>query len=339
MQSCPEKKSHRRGIALDILPHEKQIIEYEQIINKLKERKQDKALLSAEDVVKLEKKLEKLKKRVYSKLSPWERVMICRHPNRPKTLDFIENICDSFTEFFGDRQYGNDNAIVGGLAKIGGVKFVLIGNEKGNDTESRVYRNFGMLHPEGFRKALRLMRLAEKFRLPILSLIDTQGAYPGMAAEERGQAWAIAENLREMVRLSVPIIVLITGEGCSGGALGTGIGDVVVMLEHSYYSVISPEGCASILWKDASKNKEAASALKLNAESLLELGIVDEVIQEPLGGAHRDPNVVYEKVKENVLKHWNRLSLIPPDELLEFRYLKFRKMGQSAVSTESELLA
>jgi len=202
---------------LDTLPHEKQISEYEKTIEALKKQQGDKALLSDKDIVKLDKKLSQLKKKVYSRLTPWERVSICRHPGRPRTLDYIRKMCDSFTELHGDRKFGDDHAIVGGLAKIGGLKCILIGQAKGNDTESRVYRNFGMLHPEGFRKALRLMHMAEKFKLPIVSLIDTPGAYPGLAAEERGQAWAIAENLRDMVKIAVPIIVVIIGEGCSGG--------------------------------------------------------------------------------------------------------------------------
>lgn len=321
---------------MSILPHEKQIAEYENTINQLKEQKKDQSLLSPEEVSRLDKKLHQLKKKVYAELSPWERVSICRHPARPRTMDFIENVCDSFTELCGDRHYGDDRAIVGGLAKIGGSKFLLMGNEKGHDTESRVYRNFGMLHPEGFRKALRLMRLAEKFSLPIISLIDTPGAYPGMAAEERGQAWAIAENLKEMMRIRVPIFVLLIGEGCSGGALGTGIGDVVAMLEHSYYSVISPEGCASILWKDSSKNTLAASALKLNAEHLLEFGVVDEVVQEPLGGAHQDPRAMYETVRKYFLEKWESIRNTPVEMLLENRYEKFRKMGNFSLEKKED---
>jgi acetyl-CoA carboxylase carboxyl transferase subunit alpha len=314
------------------LPHEKQIEEYEKTILLLKEQKNDKSLLGENDVLKLEEKLEKFKKSIYSKLTSWERVSICRHPKRPRTLEIIDSVCDSFTELFGDRRFGNDNAIVGGLAKIGGVKFILIGNEKGYDTESRVFRNFGMPSPEGFRKALRLMQLAEKFGLPIISLIDTPGAFPGLAAEERGQAWAIAENLREMVRLSTPVIVLVIGEGCSGGALGTAIGDVIGILEHAYYSVISPEGCASILWKDSGKSKIAAASLKLNAENLFEMGIVDEVIKEPLGGAHKDPKEMCSKIKSFILKQWETLKETSPDVLLEQRYQKFRKMGNHTLT-------
>lgn len=312
---------------MDVLPHEKQINEYIQTIEHLKKQNQDNPLFTAE-IRKLEQKLEKLKEKVYAELTPWQRIMICRHPSRPHTIDYVNQMCDSFQELCGDRTFSEDRAIVGGLAKIQGVKFMLIGQEKGNDTESRLERKFGMLNPEGFRKALRLMRLAEKFNLPVVSLLDTQGAYPGLEAEERGQGWAIAQNLREMMRLATPIVVIIIGEGCSGGALGMGVGDAIGMLEHAYYSVISPEGCASILWKDASKNVEAASALKLNAEHLLPLQVIDTIIPEPLGGAHHDPEAVYDNVKKFILEQWQILRMIPPPLLLEQRYLKFRKMGQ-----------
>lgn len=312
---------------MDILPHEKQIYEYLKTIEHLKKQNKGSSLFSSE-VEKLEKKLDELKKKVYSELTPWERVMICRHTSRPHTIDYIHNICDSFQELFGDRTFGDDTAIIGGLAKINGQKCVVIGQEKGNDTESRVYRNFGMLNPEGFRKALRLAKLGEKFMLPVISFLDTPGAYPGLEAEERGQGWAIAHNLREFSRIKTPIIVMIIGEGCSGGALGMGIGDVVAMLEHAYYSVISPEGCASILWKDAAKNVEASSALKLNAEDLIELNLIDTIIKEPLGGAHHDPETVYKDVKTYLLEQYQVLKKIPPEVLLEQRYLKFRKMGK-----------
>ena len=225
------------------------------------------------------------------------------------------------------RAFGDDHSIIGGLAKIGEMRCVLIGQEKGNDTESRIYRNFGMLNPEGFRKAMRLMKLAEKFHLPVVSLIDTPGANPRLEAEERGQGWAIAHNLREMSRLQTPIIIVIIGEGCSGGALGMGVGDVVGMLEHSYYSVISPEGCASILWKEPGKNIDAATALKLNAEDMLGMNIVDVIIKEPLGGAHQDPQAACQSVKDFILEQWQMLKKIRYEVLLEQRYLKFRKIG------------
>lgn len=315
------------GVNLDILPHEKQINEYVKAIEHLKRQSQDNPLFSTE-IRKLEQKLEKLKEKVYSELTPWQRVMICRHPQRPHSIDYIKNICLNFQELSGDRTFGEDRSLIGGLCTIDGQKFVVIGQEKGYDTESRVQRNFGMLNPEGFRKALRLMRLAEKFHLPIVSFLDTPGAFPGLEAEERGQGWAIALNLREMARLKTSIIVVIIGEGCSGGALGVGVGDVVGMLEHAYYSVISPEGCASILWKDSSKNVEAAERLKLNSENLLELQIIDAIIKEPLGGAHHQPQVVYDNVKRFISEQWNMLRMLPSDILIEQRYLKFRKMGQ-----------
>lgn len=311
---------------MDQLPHEKQIYEYLKTIEHLKKQNQNNPLFTKE-IKNLELKLEKLKEKVYSELTPWQRVMISRHPNRPHTIDYIKSICSSFTELCGDREFGDDTSIIGGLATIGGINCVIIGQEKGNDTESRVYRNFGMLNPEGFRKALRLMKLAEKFQFPVVSLLDTPGANPRLEAEERGQGWAIAYNLREMASLKTPIVVVIIGEGCSGGALGMGVGDVIGMLEHSYYTVISPEGCASILWKDADKKAEAAEALKLNAEDLLKLEIVDAIINEPLGGAHHDRELTIQNVKKFIVEQLNILKHIPKDVLLEQRYLKFRQMG------------
>jgi acetyl-CoA carboxylase carboxyl transferase subunit alpha len=311
---------------LDTLPHEKQIYEYIQAIEHLKKQSQDRPIFKAE-IRKLEQKLEKLKREIYSQLTPWQRILICRHSARPHALDFFKNMSQNFVELAGDRYFGEDHSLVGGLATIEGVKCMVIGQEKGHDTESRIYRNFGMMHPEGYRKALRLMRLAEKFHLPIVSLLDTPGAYPGLEAEERGQGWAIAYNLREMIRIATPIIVIVIGEGCSGGALGIGVGDVVAMLEHAYYSVISPEGCASILWKDASKNIEASSSLKLNAEHLLELKVIDAIIPEPLGGAHHHPQETYQTMKQFIVEQWRVLRRISVPLLLEQRYLKFRQMG------------
>jgi acetyl-CoA carboxylase carboxyl transferase subunit alpha len=312
---------------LDSLPHEKQIQEYMNTIEHLKKQNQENPIFKAE-IRKLEQKLEKLKQKIYSELTPWERILICRHSARPHALDYFKNMSERFIELYGDRLFRDDHSIVGGLATINGVNCVIIGQEKGFDTESRVYRNFGMLNPEGFRKALRLMKLAEKFNLPVISLLDTPGANPMLEAEERGQGWAIAENLKEMSRIETPIIVVVIGEGCSGGALGMGVGDVIGMLEHAYYSVISPEGCASILWKDSTKKSEAASALKLNAENLLALGIIDEIIPEPLGGAHHEPSQAYQNVKEFIIKQWNILRLIPKNLLIEQRYQKFRQMGR-----------
>jgi len=321
---------------MDTLPHEKQIEEYQKTINQFKEQNDKNPLLSSNEIQKLEKKLDKLKEKVYSSLTPWDRVLICRHPNRPKSLDYIHNMCEQFTELYGDRTFGDDHAVIGGLAKINGQKFMVIGQEKGSDTESRLYRNFGMLHPEGFRKALRLTQLAEKFELPVLFLLDTPGAFPGLTSEERGQGWAIAMNLRELSRLATPMIAVVIGEGCSGGALGMGIGDAVGMLEHAYYSVISPEGCASILWKDASKKSEAAEVLCMNAEHLLEFEIIDEIIKEPLGGAHYNPSEIYKGVKKFIIEKWEALKALPPELLLEHRYDKFRNMGRFETIVEVE---
>ena len=312
---------------MEALPHEKQIHEYIKTIEHLKKQSQDNPIFKAE-IKKLEQKLEKQKQVVYSELTPWQRVLICRHSARPHALDFIKAISEKFIELAGDRNFRDDHAIVGGLATIGGIKCVVIGQEKGYDTETRVDRNFGMPNPEGYRKAMRLMRLAEKFHLPIITLLDTPGANPVLEAEERGQGWAIAENLRDMMRITTPIIVIIIGEGCSGGAIGMGVGDVVAMLEHAYYSVISPEGCASILWKDSSKKVEAAESLKLNSENLLELKIIDAIIPEPLGGAHHDPQVAFKNVKQFIIEQVNILRQISLPLLLEQRYLKFRQMGQ-----------
>ena len=311
-----------------VLEHEKQIVEFEKTIANFKEQNKKTPISTEAEISKLERKLGELKKKVYSDLTPWQRVAISRHPSRPKALDFINNICTEFTELSGDRLFRDDRAVICGLATIQGIKFMVIAQEKGSDTESRLEHNFGMMHPEGYRKALRCMRLAEKFHLPILSLLDTPGAYPGLSAEERGQGGAIAQNLLEMSRLKTPIFALLIGEGCSGGALGIGVADVVGMLEHAYYSVISPEGCASILWKDPSKNEEAAQALKMHAESLQEFGIIDEVVKEPLGGAHHDPEVVYRNVQNFCLQQWKLYKSVSPRTLIEQRYQKFRSLGK-----------
>jgi acetyl-CoA carboxylase carboxyl transferase subunit alpha len=263
-------------------------------------------------------------------LTPWDRVSICRNPKRPHASDYIKNITSHFEELHGDRLFGDDGAIIGGIGYIDGERFVIIGQEKGKDTESRIHRNFGMPHPEGYRKALRLMRFAEKFEIPILSLIDTAGAFPGLAAEERGQGLAIATNLMAMASIRVPIVCAVIGEGSSGGALGIGVADAIGMLEHAYYSVISPEGCASILWKDAKMNSHAADVLKIHAEHLIELNVIDEIIPEPQGGAHENPEIIYSAVKEFVLRSAKDLSGLSSGELLEKRYQKFRKMGKYA---------
>ena len=309
------------------LPHEKQIHEYIQTIEHLKKQNQESSLFDAE-IKKLEQKVKKLKETVYKSLTPWDRLLICRHQLRPHSKDYIAHITENFIELSGDRLFGDDHSVMGGLATIGGTKCILLGQEKGSDTESRVYRNFGMVNPEGYRKAKRLMKLAEKFGLPIVTLLDTPGAHPGLEAEQRGQGWAIAENLMVMSRLKTPIVVVVIGEGCSGGALGMGVGDVIGMLEHAYYSVISPEGCASILWKDSSKKQEACEKLKPNSEDLLELGLIDDIIQEPLGGAHHNPTQTYEAVKRYIMDKCAYLSKVDPNLLVEQRYNKFRRMGQ-----------
>lgn len=313
------------------LPHEEPIQECERMIASLEKQAVDNPRFKAE-IARLKVKLEATKKKVYSELSAWDRVMISRHPKRPHSMDYIQAITTDFVELHGDRTLGDDKSVVGGLACVDGTPCVIIGQEKGSNTEERVSRNFGMVSPEGFRKALRLMRLAEKLALPVVSLIDTPGAYPGLEAEQRGQGRVIAENLQTIFSIATPIIVLIIGEGCSGGALGMGIGDVVAMLEHSYYSVISPEGCASILWKDASKKQEAAQALRLNSEHMVALGVVDEVIPEPLGGAHYDRELVFSRVKEFCIKKMSLLRHQSIDNLLEQRHAKFRTMG--AVGSE-----
>ncbi len=313
---------------MNMLAHEKEITEYEKTLKLLKEQNQTNSIWSNEEIVQFESKLEELKGKVYSQLTPWDRVSIARHPERPRALDYIRHICEEFTEIYGDRLFADDKAVIAGFARIDGVKFMVVAQEKGFDTESRLRRNFGMPHPEGYRKAMRCMRLAAKFNVPVLSIVDTPGAYPGLAAEERGQAGAIAQNLFEMARLPVPVIVLLVGEGGSGGAIGMGVGDSIGMLEHSYYSVISPEGCASILWKDTKKNQQAAASLQMHVEKLLEFNIVDAMIAEPSGGAHLDPSVVYKGVKDFIKKEWTHLKSIPIDRLLEERYQKFRKLGK-----------
>lgn len=313
-----------------MLTHEKQIHEYEELIAKLKMQNSVSTMLSEEEIKNLELKLQDLKKKTYSSLTPWERVGICRHQNRPKSIDYLEALFEDSVELFGDRLFRDDPAIICRLAKIGGKKVMVIGQEKGKDTESRLHRNFGMPHPEGYRKALRCMKLAEKFKMPVITLLDTPGAYPGLAAEERGQGWAIAANLLEMARLKTSIIVLLIGEGCSGGALGMGVGDEVAMLEHAYYSVISPEGCASILWKDTSKNAQAAATLKMQAEDLKGMKIIDTILPEPVGGAHADPQSMFNTVRNYLIETLESLEGIPEELLLERRYQKFRAMGMFA---------
>ena len=304
------------------LDFERPILELERKIEELRHITADKEVIR-----RLEIELEKKKGDTYQNLTPWQKVKIARHPNRPYTMDYIGMIFTDFYELHGDRLFGDDKALIAGLAKLDGDKVLVMGHQKGRDTKENLMRNFGCAHPEGYRKALRLMQLARKFGVPIITLVDTPGAYPGVGAEERGQAQAIALNLREMSDIAVPIVVAVIGEGGSGGALGIGIGDRVCVMENAYYSVISPEGCAAILWKDSAKAEFAAEALKLTAPELLKLGIIDDIIPEPQGGAHRDPQISGKNLKAALKKHLQELKQIPADKLILLRYQKFRKMG------------
>ena len=277
---------------------------------------------------KLTKRLEQVKKDIYENLTPWQRVQVSRHIDRPYALDYINALCgDTFIELHGDRTVGDDKAMIGGLGKIGDQSYMFIGQQKGNNTKSRQYRNFGMPNPEGYRKALRLMKSAEKFNLPIVTFIDTPGAYPGIEAEERGQGEAIARNLLEMSRLQVPIFVFIIGEGASGGALGIGVGDKVFMLENTWYSVISPESCSSILWRTWEYKERAANALKLTAKDMKANGLIDEIIKEPLGGAHRNREAVFESVKKAIEETYKKLSKLSVEKLIEIRMDKYTSYG------------
>jgi acetyl-CoA carboxylase carboxyl transferase subunit alpha len=276
---------------------------------------------------RLEERLQRLQRKVFGKLTAWQRVQLARHPRRPYALDLIRLLTEDFVELHGDRLFGDDQAIVGGLARMDGRPIVIVGHQKGRDTEEKLRRNFGMPHPEGYRKALRLMRLAERFRKPILTLIDTPGAYPGVGAEERGQAEAIARNLREMAGLPTPIVAVVTGEGGSGGALALGVADRVLMLEHAIYSVISPEGCAAILWEDAKRAKEAAEVLRITAPDLLKLAVIDSVIPEPPGGAHRNWQAAAQAIQRAVGAALAELAPSSPGEIVQQRYAKFRRMG------------
>ncbi|WP_185870975.1 acetyl-CoA carboxylase carboxyltransferase subunit alpha [Blattabacterium cuenoti] len=277
----------------------------------------------------LQTKLEKIIKKVHSNLTPWQRVQLSRHPNRPYTLDYIKSITkkNSFIELHGDRNFGDDKAIVGGFGKIDDITFMLIGTQKGRNTKDRQYRRFGMPNPEGYRKALRLMKLAERFRKPIVTFIDTPGAFPGIEAEQRGQGEAIGKNIYEMMCLKVPIIVLIIGEGASGGALGIGIGDIVSMMENSWFSVISPESCSTILWGNWDKKEKSAKALKLTAEDMHKLNLIDDLIKEPLGGAHFQPEKAYKIVKKQIIKYYKHLSVINLESLIRKRKNKYISIG------------
>jgi acetyl-CoA carboxylase carboxyl transferase subunit alpha len=309
------------------LEFEKPIVELEQTIEALQKQAQEQKIDLTTQIKDIEQKLEATKKDIFTNLTAWQRVQLARHPKRPYMLDYIQRIATDFIELHGDRRFGDDHAIVGGLATIDDRRVMVIGQQKGRDTKENLMRNFGSPHPEGYRKALRLMQLAEKFDLPVISFIDTPGAYPGVGAEERHIAEAIAVNLREMMVLKTPLIAVVIGEGGSGGALGIGVCDRVLIMENAYYSVISPEGCAAILWKDRANAAQAAQALKLTAKDLLELEVVDDVIPEPLGGAHKDFDTTAAALKKSVLKHLEKLMDMKNSELLEQRYKKFRKMG------------
>jgi acetyl-CoA carboxylase carboxyl transferase subunit alpha len=309
------------------LEFEKPISELEAKIRELKECSASEHLDFTEELKVLEEKCSQLKSQIYGGLSPWQRVMIARHPQRPYTLDYIHALCSNFIELHGDRSFSDDASLVGGLATFQHMPVIVIGHQKGRTVQESMHRNFGMPHPEGYRKALRLMKMAEKFKWPVLAFIDTPGAYPGIGAEERGQARAIALNLFEMAALKVPMVCTVIGEGGSGGALAIGMGDRILMCENSWYSVISPEGCAAILFRDATRANEAATALKLTAPELKALGIIDEVIPEPMGGAHRDPAALMEAARAIILKHLKELQGQSSEQLLDARYQKFRSLG------------
>ncbi len=305
----------------EIAEVEKKISELTKLGDKIKSKQKD-------ELKSLKRKLKNLTKKVYANLTPWDTVQIARHPERPLLRDFIKGMCSEFLELHGDRREGDDKAMIGGFATIDGQRCMLIGMVKGRTVEEKVESNFGMPNPEGYRKALRLMQLAEKYNLPIVCMVDTPAAYPGREAEERGQAEAIARNLTEMAGLEVPIVVVITGEGGSGGALGIAIGDVILMLRYAVYSVIPPEGCAAILWRDGTKGPEAADALKITADSLMELGVIDEIIEEPAGGAHRDPETTIRLTQEAIVRNLKLLKRRKSKRLVENRYNKFAKMGR-----------
>ena len=311
-----------------VLDFEKPIVEIQKKIDELKKMSEESGMDLDNQIETFEKQAQDYKKELYSKLKPSQKLQIARHPERPKFLDYVELMCEDFIELHGDREGMDDRAIIGGIAKIDGKPVMIIGIQKGKTTKENLEYNFGMPQPQGYRKALRLFNHANKFNMPIVTLIDTPGAYPGIKAEETGQGVAIATNLREMSKLNVPIVAIITGEGCSGGALGLAVADRVMMLEHAYYTVISPEGCASILWRDAARFADAAEALKITSKDLLEFDIIDEEIAEPIGGAHTDYNVVADNMKSAILNALDELSKKSPEVLKEERYNKFRKMGR-----------
>jgi acetyl-CoA carboxylase carboxyl transferase subunit alpha len=312
------------------LEFEKPIVELEDTLKSLRSQSEEQKIDVSSQIRQIEQKLETMRKDIFTNLTPWQRVQLARHPRRPYMLDYIQRITTDFIQLHGDRRFADDRAIIGGLATIGEQRVMVVGHQKGRDTKENLLRNFGSAHPEGYRKALRLMELAEKFGLPVVTFIDTPGAYPGVGAEERHIAEAIAVNLREMMVLKTPIVAVVLGEGGSGGALGIGVADRLLIMENAYYSVISPEGCAAILWKDRANAAQAAAALKLTAKDLLELDIVDEVIPEPLGGAHKDFETTAATLKKAILKNLDKLSELKLSDLLTARYKKYRKIGPVA---------
>jgi acetyl-CoA carboxylase carboxyl transferase subunit alpha len=313
---------------MEYLEFELPIKEIEEQLHKCQQLGEENDVDVTETCKQLEKKLEAAKKDIYKNLTPWQRVQMSRHPNRPYTLDYIKALCgDTFLELHGDRNYKDDKAMIGGLGKIGDQSFMIIGQQKGYNTKTRQYRNFGMANPEGYRKALRLMKSAEKFGIPVVTLLDTPGAYPGLEAEERGQGEAIARNILEMTRLKVPIISVVIGEGASGGALGIGVGDKLLMLENTWYSVISPESCSSILWRSWEFKERAADALKLTATDMKKMKIVDEIVKEPIGGAHRNRALTFETVKKAILESYDQFKDLSQEDLVESRINKYANIG------------
>jgi len=309
------------------LDFEKPLLELERQIDELKRVGEEREIDVAAELTLLQGKLESLREELYRNLTPMQRVSVARHPRRPYTLDYLSTIFTDFVELHGDRLFRDDLAIVGGWARLGGTSVMVIGHQKGRDTRENIKRNFGMPHPEGYRKALRLMRLAARYHAPVITLIDTPGAYPGLGAEERGQSEALATNILEMALLPTPIVAVVIGEGGSGGALALGVADRVLMFENSVYSVISPEGCAAILWKDASQRERAAEALKLTSSDLLSFNIIDEIIPEPVGGAHQDPDAAGESLRESLIRHTGELRKIRPEKLVRRRAEKYAAMG------------
>ncbi|MGB7158967.1 MAG: acetyl-CoA carboxylase carboxyltransferase subunit alpha [Tepidisphaeraceae bacterium] len=321
-------QSSKRAVARHVLEFERPLAQLEQQIREVEGMQTQKQVDYSKELRQLRANYTSLLRKTYEKLSAWETVQVARHPQRPIFRDYVDMICREFRELHGDRSFGDDRAIQCGLARLGGHKVMLIGTHKGRDTKEKVQCNFGLGHPEGYRKALRCMKLAEKFDLPVVTLIDTAGAFPGIGAEERGQAESIARNLMEMSRLKTPIVSIVTGEGGSGGALGIGVADRVAMLEFAWYSVISPEGCSGILWKGSTNAPDAADALKLTSKDLRQFGVIDHVIPEPLGGAHRDPHTAAHNLEQYIAKTIRELKRFKVENLLERRYEKFRNLGE-----------